>query len=87
MLHLYSSPLGSVFNRVEDPLQGQQPAPRPSGHILVTLLLPLLQITLLHTQGTWKRYSRQVMFPTAICGFLGMVAISFVLRYILLTIS
>lgn len=81
MLHLYSSPLGSVFNRVEDPLQGKQPAPRPSGHVLVTLFLPLLQITLVHTQGIWKRYSHQVIIPTSICGFIGMVIDLYIWRH------
>lgn len=73
LLHLYSSPLGSVFNRVSDPLAGKRLAPRPNRHVLVTIFLPLLQLTMLHTQGVWKRYSRDSLIPTSICGLLGLL--------------
>lgn len=72
LLHLYSSPLGTVFNRILGAQNGQNPALRPNRHVLMTMLLPLLQITLLHTQGIWKRYSRDVLIPTAICSTLGL---------------
>jgi hypothetical protein len=74
LLHLYSSPLGSIFNRIADPFSGQKPASRPNRHVLMTMFLPLLQITLLHTQGIWKDYSRDVLIPTSICGIIGMAS-------------
>ncbi|PVG04101.1 hypothetical protein CPB86DRAFT_721686 [Serendipita vermifera] len=79
LLHLYSSPLGSMFNPVVNPQQGSTPAPRPNRHVLMTIMLPLLQITMLHAQGTWKRYSRNVLIPTSICGILGLCHFVYVL--------
>ncbi|KAG8817253.1 hypothetical protein FRC17_011318 [Serendipita sp. 399] len=81
VLHVCSAPLGSVYNRMPDPLQGQRPALRPNRHVLVTLFLPLLQIAMLHTQGIWKKYERNVFIPTAVCGILGLV--HFVYAYLI----
>lgn len=74
LLHLYSSPLGNVFNRVQESYSSTPS--RPNRHVLVTLFLPLLQMTMIHTQGVWMRHSRYVLIPTAVCGLLGLVCLS-----------
>ncbi|KII88186.1 hypothetical protein PLICRDRAFT_161069 [Plicaturopsis crispa FD-325 SS-3] len=61
MLHIYSSPMTHAN-------KGQGMASRPDKHVVVTILLPLLQLTVMHFLGVKQRWSRQRLIPSAIIG-------------------
>ncbi|TFK36378.1 hypothetical protein BDQ12DRAFT_654462 [Crucibulum laeve] len=58
-LHVYSSPHAHAFI-----LEGLPS--RPDSHILVTIAIPLLQLTMFHYLSASKRYSNHRLIPTTI---------------------
>jgi len=64
LLHIYSSP---ITHRVKS--AGGGPS-RPDKHVLITIIIPLLQLAMIHTLGVRRRWANQRLIPTAICGLL-----------------
>ncbi|KZT00061.1 uncharacterized protein LAESUDRAFT_739765 [Laetiporus sulphureus 93-53] len=65
-LHIYAS-----SSTHTDKVQG---APsRPNKHVIITMLIPLLQLTLLHCLEVKKRWGRLRLIPTSICSLLNLV--------------
>ncbi|EIN07133.1 hypothetical protein PUNSTDRAFT_53525 [Punctularia strigosozonata HHB-11173 SS5] len=58
MLHVYSSPLTHIKT-------AEAAFSRPDKHVVVTLLLPILQLWILHVMGVRLRWSHQRLLPTA----------------------
>ncbi|OCH92079.1 hypothetical protein OBBRIDRAFT_791595 [Obba rivulosa] len=53
--------------------RNQQDLPsRPDKHTVVTLILPLLQLTMIHCLEVKQRWARQRLVPTAICAALAL---------------
>ncbi|KAF8499950.1 hypothetical protein JB92DRAFT_3089932 [Gautieria morchelliformis] len=75
LLHIYSSP---ITHRVKSPSDAPT---RPDTHVLVTIIVPLLQLTLVHTLGIRRRWVTQRLIPTAICGTLTLVHFHYVLFF------
>jgi hypothetical protein len=65
LLHLYSSPFAHS-NR-------QEGVPsRPDKHAIITVAIPLLQLTLFHMLSVSKRWSSHRLFPTMLTSFLSL---------------
>ncbi|KAF8582297.1 hypothetical protein K439DRAFT_1635411 [Ramaria rubella] len=75
LLHIYSSPI------THQTKAGDQGPTRPDRHVLVTIIIPLLQLTMLHTLGTRRRWVNQRLIPTAICGILTLLHFHYVLFF------
>ncbi|KAF9561137.1 hypothetical protein CPC08DRAFT_689286 [Agrocybe pediades] len=67
LLHVYSSPTAHSF-KPEDDLPS-----RPDKHVIITIAIPLLQLTLLHILSVSKRLSTHRLFPTALTSFLSLL--------------
>ncbi len=55
------------------------PQSRPDMHVVIAMLLPLLQLTVIHLLGIRKDWSRQRLLPTTFFGILGLVHFHYVL--------
>ncbi|KAJ3735063.1 hypothetical protein DFJ43DRAFT_70275 [Lentinula guzmanii] len=78
LLHIYSSPLTHAFkpNKADytnsDRTDSDMLPSRPDTHVLITLAIPLLQLTLFHLLSVRKRWSRHRMLPTALASMLSL---------------
>ncbi|KAJ7644337.1 hypothetical protein FB45DRAFT_897561 [Roridomyces roridus] len=68
LLHVYSSPITHVFK----PSPSSLPS-RPDKHVIVTITIPLLQVTALHLLAIKKRWSNHRLGPTALSSFLSLL--------------
>ncbi|VDB82846.1 unnamed protein product [Peniophora sp. CBMAI 1063] len=66
LLHIYSAPMTHTVK--EEGLPS-----RPDVHVLFVIMLPLLQLALLHAIGVNKRWASQRLIPTAFCSLLSLV--------------
>ncbi|TDL24881.1 hypothetical protein BD410DRAFT_766450 [Rickenella mellea] len=64
LLHIYSVPITHVV---------RGPPSRPDKHVIVTIILPLLQLTMTHFLGIKKTWARQRLIPTGICSILTLL--------------
>lgn len=67
LLHIYSSPIAHAV----EPISPGLPS-RPSGDVLITILLPALQLTLLQFMMLKKQWSNKRLVPTTICGLFSL---------------
>ncbi|TFK46661.1 hypothetical protein OE88DRAFT_1606369, partial [Heliocybe sulcata] len=74
LLHIYSSPLTHTRKAPGTPS-------RPEAHVIVTILLPLLQVVLIHALGIKQRWSRQRLAPTTFTSILTLVHFHYVLWF------
>ncbi|KAH9832854.1 uncharacterized protein C8Q71DRAFT_713682 [Rhodofomes roseus] len=65
-LHIYSSPSTHVDN-----FQGLPS--RPGKHVILIIMIPLLQLTLLHCMEVRKSWARLRLIPTTFCSLLSLV--------------
>ncbi|PPQ88335.1 hypothetical protein CVT25_012446 [Psilocybe cyanescens] len=65
LLHVYSSPVTHTFK----PENG---ASRPDKHAIITIGIPLLQLTIFHILSISKRLSTHRLFPTALTSLLSL---------------
>ncbi|OSX65677.1 hypothetical protein POSPLADRAFT_1044986 [Postia placenta MAD-698-R-SB12] len=65
-LHIYASPSTHA-----DKVPGSPS--RPSKHVIITILLPLLQLTWLHCFEAHPRTARKRLLPTTVCSILTLV--------------
>ncbi|KAH8117095.1 hypothetical protein DFH11DRAFT_1687859 [Phellopilus nigrolimitatus] len=49
------------------------PPSRPDRNVLITLFLPLLQLTMIHSLGVKKRWARYRLVPTSICSLANLI--------------
>ncbi|KAJ3869596.1 hypothetical protein EV359DRAFT_29697 [Lentinula novae-zelandiae] len=76
LLHIYSSPLTHAFkaHKPDYNTSDVEPLPsRPDTHVLITLAIPLLQLTLFHLLSVRKRWSRHRLLPTALASMLSLM--------------
>ncbi|KAJ7264011.1 hypothetical protein B0H12DRAFT_1180471 [Mycena haematopus] len=66
LLHLYSSPITHVYKPPSLPS-------RPDKHVIVTITIPLLQLTIFHILSVRKRWSNHRLLPTALSSFLSLL--------------
>ncbi|KIP08512.1 hypothetical protein PHLGIDRAFT_374874 [Phlebiopsis gigantea 11061_1 CR5-6] len=66
VLYVYASPMTHVH-------KGRGIASRPDVHVLITMMLPLLQLTMIHCLEVKQRWGRKRLIPTTICGVLSLV--------------
>ncbi|KAF8208714.1 hypothetical protein K438DRAFT_1812764 [Mycena galopus ATCC 62051] len=66
LLHLYSSPMTHVYKPPSLPS-------RPDKHVIVTITIPLLQLTVFHILSIRKRWSNHRLLPTALSSFLSLL--------------
>ncbi|TFY65006.1 hypothetical protein EVG20_g5753 [Dentipellis fragilis] len=66
LLHLYSSPLTHALNPEGSPS-------RPDMHVVITILMPLLQLSMIHFLGVKQSWSNQRLVPTTICSLLTLL--------------
>ncbi|KAH7929644.1 hypothetical protein BV22DRAFT_1002256 [Leucogyrophana mollusca] len=66
LLHIYSSPM-THEHKLEDSKS------RPDKHVVLTIILPLLQLTLIHLMGIKQRWSNHRFIPSALVGILGLL--------------
>ncbi|KAJ7729662.1 hypothetical protein DFH07DRAFT_178918 [Mycena maculata] len=66
LLHLYSSPITHVYKPPSLPS-------RPDKHVIVTITIPLLQLTIFHIVSIRKRWSNHRLFPTALSSILSLL--------------
>ncbi|KDQ61231.1 hypothetical protein JAAARDRAFT_32233 [Jaapia argillacea MUCL 33604] len=66
LLHIYSSPLTHAS-------KPQNLPSRPDVHVLITIILPLLQVTMIHTLGIKQTWSQQRLIPTTITSVLTLL--------------
>ncbi|KAH7914036.1 hypothetical protein BJ138DRAFT_1001063 [Hygrophoropsis aurantiaca] len=66
LLHIYSSPM-THDHKLEDSKS------RPDKHVVFTIMLPLLQLTLIHIMGIKQRWSNHRFIPSAFVGILGLL--------------
>ncbi|TFK23453.1 hypothetical protein FA15DRAFT_670473 [Coprinopsis marcescibilis] len=67
LLHLYSSPFTHSFRKDESSLS------RPDKHAIITVAIPLLQLTIFHVLSISKRWSTHRLFPTALSSLLSLL--------------
>ncbi|KAI0053945.1 hypothetical protein FA95DRAFT_1480416 [Auriscalpium vulgare] len=72
LLHLYSSPITHTLKPEGLPT-------RPDVHVSIAIILPLLQLAIIHTLGVKRTWSRQRLIPTTICGLLTLGHFHYVL--------
>ncbi|KAH7343797.1 hypothetical protein B0J17DRAFT_643970 [Rhizoctonia solani] len=76
LLHIYASP---IMHQSPKHLAAHADTPsRPDQHVLITIILPLLQLTILHILAINKRLSRQRLIPTTVCGLLSITHFTYV---------
>ncbi|KAJ7935437.1 hypothetical protein B0H13DRAFT_1947791 [Mycena leptocephala] len=66
LLHIYSSPITHVYKPPSLPS-------RPDKHVIVTITIPLLQLTIFHILSVRKRWSNHRLFPTALSSILSLL--------------
>ncbi|KZV65902.1 hypothetical protein PENSPDRAFT_586031 [Peniophora sp. CONT] len=66
LLHIYSAPMTHTVKEEGLPT-------RPDVHVLFVIMLPLLQLALLHAMGVNKRWASQRLIPTGFCTLLSIV--------------
>ncbi|TFY73074.1 hypothetical protein EWM64_g10938 [Hericium alpestre] len=66
LLHLYSSPI--THSEKQEGLPS-----RPDMHVVVTILMPLLQLWMVHLLGVKQSWSNQRLIPTTICSVLTLI--------------
>nr|GAT50604.1 predicted protein [Mycena chlorophos] len=66
LLHIYSSPLTHVYKPMGLPS-------RPDKHVIVSITIPLLQLTIFHILSIRKRWSNHRFFPTALSSALALI--------------
>ncbi|THU80622.1 hypothetical protein K435DRAFT_767892 [Dendrothele bispora CBS 962.96] len=66
LLHVYASPITHVHKPEGLPS-------RPDKHVLITIAIPLLQITFFHILSVRKRWSNHRFIPTALASFLSLL--------------
>ncbi|KAJ7075886.1 hypothetical protein B0H15DRAFT_916541 [Mycena belliarum] len=66
LLHIYSSPITHVYKPESFPS-------RPDKHVIVTITIPLLQLTIFHILSIRKRWSNHRLFPTALSSILSLL--------------
>ncbi|KAK7048184.1 hypothetical protein R3P38DRAFT_3307099 [Favolaschia claudopus] len=66
LLHIYSSPITHVYKPPSLPS-------RPDKHVIVTIAVPLLQLTIFHILSIRKRWSNHRLFPTALSSMLSLL--------------
>ncbi|KAA1469242.1 hypothetical protein DENSPDRAFT_772776 [Dentipellis sp. KUC8613] len=66
LLHLYSSPLTHALTPEGSPS-------RPDMHVVITILMPLLQLSMIHFLGVKQSWSNQRLVPTTICSLLTLL--------------
>ncbi|KAJ3835788.1 hypothetical protein F5878DRAFT_627003 [Lentinula raphanica] len=90
LLHIYSSPLTHAFKphkigHTNSNNHNLEMLPsRPDTHVLITLAIPLLQLTLFHLLSVRKRWSRHRFLPTALASMLSLAHFHITLGYYLL---
>ncbi|KAM6500194.1 hypothetical protein JOM56_003208 [Amanita muscaria] len=67
LLHIYSSPTTHLYR----PLEGLPS--RPDKHVIVTIAIPLLQLTIFHYLSISKRLSSHRLLPTTLTSLLSLV--------------
>ncbi|KIJ44308.1 hypothetical protein M422DRAFT_168278 [Sphaerobolus stellatus SS14] len=72
LLHIYSSP---VTHQVKTNTGSPS---RPDKHVLITIIIPLLQLTMIHSMGIRRRWASQRLVPTTICGLLTLLHFHYV---------
>ncbi|KAG8683742.1 hypothetical protein FRC08_014100, partial [Ceratobasidium sp. 394] len=78
LLHIYASPIMHTQTSKQPLPTEDTPPSRPDKHVLITIILPLLQLTILHILAVNKRWSRQRLIPTTICGLLSILHFAYV---------
>ncbi|KAG9098952.1 hypothetical protein FRC07_010570, partial [Ceratobasidium sp. 392] len=78
LLHIYASPIMHTQTPKQPLPTEDMPPSRPDKHVLITIILPLLQLTILHILAVNKRWSRQRLIPTTVCGLLSIVHFGYV---------
>ncbi|CAE6523195.1 unnamed protein product [Rhizoctonia solani] len=76
LLHIYASPI--MHQSPKHPEAHTSTPSRPDKHVLITIILPLLQLTILHVLAINKRLSRQRLIPTTACGLLSIIHFTYV---------
>ncbi|KAL5636924.1 hypothetical protein ACGC1H_000785 [Rhizoctonia solani] len=76
LLHIYASPIMHQSPKYSE-AHTDTPS-RPDKHVLITIILPLLQLTILHILAINKRLSRQRLIPTTACGLLSITHFTYV---------
>ncbi|KAJ7163300.1 hypothetical protein C8R46DRAFT_1102931 [Mycena filopes] len=66
LLHIYSSPITHVYKPASLPS-------RPDKHVIVTIAIPLLQLTIFHILSIRKRWSNHRFLPTALSSLLSLL--------------
>ncbi|KAF8801639.1 hypothetical protein BYT27DRAFT_7114356 [Phlegmacium glaucopus] len=66
LLHAYSFPIAHSQKSTED-----SPS-RPDKHAIITIAIPLFQLTVFHILSVSKRHSRHRLIPTALTSFLSL---------------
>ncbi|KAJ7695984.1 hypothetical protein B0H17DRAFT_412996 [Mycena rosella] len=66
LLHIYSSPITHVYKPASLPS-------RPDKNVIVTITIPLLQLTIFHILSIRKRWSSHRLFPTALSSALSLL--------------
>ncbi|KIK56394.1 hypothetical protein GYMLUDRAFT_47165 [Collybiopsis luxurians FD-317 M1] len=77
LLHIYSSPLTHAYKPYKPDFNSNLTdfkllPSRPDTHVLITLVIPLLQLTLFHILSVRKRWSRHRLLPTALTSLLSL---------------
>ncbi|KAL0946399.1 hypothetical protein HGRIS_012625 [Hohenbuehelia grisea] len=65
LLHIYSSP-------ITHPNKYESLPSRPDKHVVVTIAIPLLQLTIFHILSIRKKWSHHRLLPTALASFLSL---------------
>ncbi|CUA70186.1 hypothetical protein RSOLAG22IIIB_00536 [Rhizoctonia solani] len=76
LLHIYASPI--MHQSPKHSVSQTNTPSRPDKHVLITIILPLLQLTILHILAINKRLSRQRLIPTTACGLLSITHFTYV---------
>ncbi|THH20903.1 hypothetical protein EW146_g566 [Bondarzewia mesenterica] len=66
LLHLYSSPITHTLKLEELPS-------RPDMHVAITIIMPLLQLFVIHFIGIKQSWSNKRLIPTTICSVLTVI--------------
>ncbi|KZS89969.1 hypothetical protein SISNIDRAFT_525442 [Sistotremastrum niveocremeum HHB9708] len=77
LLHIYSSPITHLkpnYGNSSNTLPS-----RPDKHVLITMIIPLIQLTVLHILSIRKSWSRQILVPTMVCSVLALLHFHYVL--------
>ncbi|GAB1520057.1 hypothetical protein RhiTH_003130 [Rhizoctonia solani] len=76
LLHIYASPI--MHQSPKHSAAHASTPSRPDKHVLITIILPLLQLSILHVLAINKRLSRQRLIPTTVCGLLSITHFTYV---------